>query len=63
MYPGPIAEKYPDKPAVVLLGTSQTLTYAELEDRANRLARAWFDAGLRRGDHAALLTTNDARAL
>lgn len=43
-------------------GAERVLTYGVLEERANRLARAWHEAGVRRGDHVALLTTNDLAA-
>ncbi|GAA4115540.1 acyl-CoA synthetase [Nocardioides fonticola] len=62
MYPGTTAATAPDRIAARIAGTDDVLTYGDLEDRANRLARAWFEAGLRRGDVVALLTTNDLRA-
>ena len=39
MYPGTHAATTPDKPAVVMAGTGETVTYAELEERSIRLAR------------------------
>jgi fatty-acyl-CoA synthase len=62
MYPGTHSAKFPGKPAVVLAGTGQMLTYGELEERSRRLARFFYDAGLRPGDHLALLTGNDPKA-
>jgi len=59
MYPGAYAARFPDKPAVVLAGTDRARTYRELEDNSRRLARLLYDAGLRRGDHIAMLTPND----
>jgi len=52
----------PDKPAVIVAGSSATLTYQQLEERSLRLARHLFDSGLRRGDHVALITDNDPKA-
>jgi long-chain acyl-CoA synthetase len=58
MYPGIFAQRTPGKPAVVMAGTGQVLTYGELDDRSARLARVLHDAGLRRGDVLALLSDN-----
>ena len=41
----------------------EIVTYAELESRANRVARALRAAGLRPGDHVALLLDNRAATL
>lgn len=62
MYPGLTAREHPDKPAVLVHGTGNVLTYGQLEENANRLASVWRAAGLERGDHVALLTSNDPRA-
>src|SRR6202012_4331277 len=40
---------------------SETLTYAQLEDRSARLARLLHERGLRRGDNVALLSENNVR--
>ncbi|MDV2478441.1 acyl-CoA synthetase [Rhodococcus zopfii] len=58
MYPAVHAAVTPDKPAVILAGTDQRLTYAELETRSCRLANAFRDAGLVEGDIVAVLSTN-----
>ncbi|PPJ38389.1 acyl-CoA synthetase [Nocardia nova] len=58
MYPGAHVDRFPDKPAVVLAESGETLTYRELEDNSVRLARHLYDAGLRKGDHIALLSGN-----
>jgi amino acid adenylation domain-containing protein len=47
------AARRPDAPAVVLHG--ERLTYGELEERSNRLARLLAAAGCRRGDRVCLL--------
>ncbi|MGF6882619.1 long-chain acyl-CoA synthetase [Nocardia sp. GAS34] len=62
MYPGTHAGDQPDKPAVLLAGTDRVVTYRELDEGSLRLARMLFEAGLRRGDHVALLTDNDPTA-
>ncbi|MCA1726892.1 MAG: amino acid adenylation domain-containing protein [Actinobacteria bacterium] len=46
------ARHRPDHPAIVLDG--RTATYAELDDRANRIAAALANAGVRRGERVAV---------
>ncbi|MGL5442327.1 MAG: acyl-CoA synthetase [[Mycobacterium] stephanolepidis] len=58
MYPGTHAAQFPDKPAVVMAGSGATLTYGQLDEQSQRLARYWYDTGLRKGDHVALLSDN-----
>ncbi|MEU4641455.1 acyl-CoA synthetase [Micromonospora sp. NPDC023814] len=62
MYPGTHVDQFPEKPAVIVGETGETLTYRQMEERSRRLARVLHDAGLRRGDHLALLTDNTPRA-
>jgi len=50
------AARRPDTPA--LITPAETVTYAELNRRANRLARALRHRGLERGDAVALLCSN-----
>ncbi|MEY9862088.1 amino acid adenylation domain-containing protein [Catenulispora sp. GAS73] len=47
------ADRFPDRPALSFAGA--TLTYAELDARANRLAHALIGAGVRPGDRVGLL--------
>src|SRR6185436_21009743 len=61
MYPGIHAVTHPDRAAVIMTGTGQTVTYAQLEDRSSRLANWFRGAGLKRGDVIALMSDNDAR--
>jgi acyl-CoA synthetase (AMP-forming)/AMP-acid ligase II len=60
-FPGTYAERTPDKPAIIMASSGQTVTYRQLEDRSNQLAQALYSFGLRRGDHIALLTENNER--
>lgn len=62
MYPGVHAATAPDRPAVIMAGSGDRLTYAELEERSARLANVLRESGLRRGDVVALLTDNSLRA-
>jgi long-chain acyl-CoA synthetase len=62
MYPGAYISQFPDKPAAIVAETGKQVTYGELEDRSWRLACHLYGAGLRPGDHIALLTDNDPTA-
>lgn len=46
-----------------MAGTGQVITFAELDDEANRIARLLHDAGLRPGDHIAFCLENHPRFL
>lgn len=50
-----------DEPAVVMAGSGAVVTYAELDERSMRLAQLLYDAGLRPGDHLAILLENHPR--
>lgn len=41
-----------------MAASGTTLTYGELDEQSRRLARHWYDSGLRTGDHVALLSDN-----
>ncbi|MFV1990977.1 MAG: AMP-binding protein, partial [Acidimicrobiales bacterium] len=58
MYPGTHAKTKPDHPAYIMAATSQVVTYQELDEGSNRLAHLLRDAGLKRGDHIALMIEN-----
>ncbi|WP_068270892.1 acyl-CoA synthetase [Aldersonia kunmingensis] len=58
MTPGWHAEHTPDKPAIVLASSGEVVTYAELEDRSVRFARALRARGLDVGDHIAIVLEN-----
>lgn len=62
MYPGVHASASPEHPAVIVAETGDTLTYRELEDGSVRLAHAFVEHGLSRGDVVALLSDNVPRA-
>ncbi|GAA3523157.1 acyl-CoA synthetase [Aeromicrobium panaciterrae] len=62
-YPSAHAAQFPDKPAVVMAGTGEALTYRELDDGSQRLAQLLYAAGLRPGDHLALVLGNHVRFL
>ena len=58
MYPGTWARQTPDKPALVIAETGETLTYAQLDENSLRLAHVLADAGFVKGDVVALLSDN-----
>jgi long-chain acyl-CoA synthetase len=60
MWPGKHALERPDHPAYVMAATGEVVTYAQLNDRSNQLAQLFWDAGLRFGDHIAVLMENRA---
>jgi len=41
-----------------MAGSGEVVTYRQLDDRSNQLAQLFFDAGLRFGDHIAVLMEN-----
>ncbi len=52
-------EAHPDKPAVIMYPSGTTVTFGELEARANRLAHFFRRNGLREGDAVAILMENN----
>jgi long-chain acyl-CoA synthetase len=59
MYPGTIADRTPNKPAVVMAENGSSLSYDQLDRQSVQLARYFAAQGLRRGDTVALLSPND----
>lgn len=57
-YPGTHALRDPNKPAVIIAGSGESITYGELHDGACRLARFFVDAGLKPGDSVAICLRN-----
>ena len=61
MYPGKQVTTRASQSALVMAGTDEIVTYAELEARSNRLAHFLRARGLRRLDHYAIFMENNAR--
>jgi long-chain acyl-CoA synthetase len=57
------AMAHPDKPAIIMASSGETVTFGEFEERANRVAHLLRDAGLRRADHIAVLMENSPQLL
>jgi amino acid adenylation domain-containing protein len=55
------AERFPEKTAIVCGGTR--LTYREVEERANRLARSLIAEGVERGERVAVYLDNSVEAV
>ena len=60
-HPGVHALDRPDHPAVIMAGSGETITYRELDERANQLAHVFRAQGLNEGDHMALFMENQIR--
>src|SRR5699024_1296290 len=60
MYPRIHARSHPDKPAVIM-ETGEAITYLELEQRSNALARLLRARGLRPGDQVSIWAENHPR--
>ena len=61
MYPGTHARARADQPAVIMAGSGEIITYADLESRTNRLAHFLRANGLRHRDHYSIFMENNAR--
>ncbi len=55
------AERMPDTPALIMAGSGETVTFAQMEARSNQGAHLLRAQGLTRGDAFALWSTNNAR--
>jgi len=62
LHPATYAVTAPDRVAVVAPG-GRTITYAQLDERSNRVANLLRSIGLRRGDHVAIMLENRAEFL
>jgi acyl-CoA synthetase (AMP-forming)/AMP-acid ligase II len=58
MHPRLHAESEPDKPALIMASTGETVSYGELEQRANRGAQALRQLGLNQGGALAIACDN-----
>ena len=61
MHPYLHARTTPDKPAYIMAGSGQAVTYAQLDAQSNRIAQLFRSLGLRAGDHIALFMENNPR--
>jgi long-chain acyl-CoA synthetase len=61
MYPGIHAKSNPEKPAYIMAGSGETVTYGQLDARSNQGAQLFRSLGLAPGDGIAILMENNAR--
>jgi len=61
MHPYIHAQNQPDKPAYIMAGSGETVTYRQLDQQSNRIAQLFRSLGLQAGDHVALFLENNAR--
>lgn len=59
-HPSIYAKSHPDKPAIIMAGSGETVTFAQLEARSNRYAHFFRSLGLRAGDTVAMSLENRA---
>lgn len=60
---GDRARLHPDRALIINGTTGETLTYAEVDQRSNRLAHYLYSLGLRPGDHIAMVLENNIRCM
>ena len=63
MYAGNRYAQHPERAAFIMAGSGETVTYAEHEQRTNRLAHLLRAEGLKRLDHFAIFMENNSRYL
>ncbi|MDP1632174.1 MAG: acyl-CoA synthetase [Caulobacter sp.] len=61
MHPIHHARTMPDKAAYIMAGTGETVTYGQLDERANQGAHLFRSLGLKRGDSVAVFMDNSPR--
>lgn len=60
-HPRLVAQRSPERPAIIMADTGQSLTYAELVARADQAARVFAALGVNAGDTVAFLLQNHIR--
>jgi long-chain acyl-CoA synthetase len=63
MYPGKQAYLRPLQPAFIMANSGESVSYAELEARSNRLAHLFREHGMKRLDHYAIYMENNSHYL
>jgi acyl-CoA synthetase (AMP-forming)/AMP-acid ligase II len=63
MHPAVIAQKTPDKPAVIMAATGESLSFRQLDERSNQGAQLFRSLGLKAGDGVAIFMENNVRFL
>jgi len=60
MHPGAHAAAHPDKPAVVMAGSGEVVTYRQLDEGSNQVAHLLRSCGLSQGDAIAMCMENNS---
>ena len=55
LHPFHHARTSPDKPALIMADTGQTVSYRELDDRSNQVAQLFRALGLQSGDRKSVV--------
>src|ERR1700744_531681 len=63
MHPSAHARNMPDKPAIIMASTGETLTFRQLDERSNQGAQFFRSLGLKLGDSVAIFMENNVRFL
>lgn len=63
MYAGHYATQHPDRPAFIMAGTGESVSYREFDARTNQLNHLLRAHGLQRLDHYSIFMENNARYL
>jgi len=63
VHPRAIAERAPDRAAIIMASTDETVTFKELDERSNRAANLLRSRGLNHGDSVAIFLENHVRYL
>ena len=59
MHPSHYAKTTPDKPAFIMAGSGESVTYLQLEQRSNQIAQLFRSLGLKPDDHVAIHMENN----
>jgi acyl-CoA synthetase (AMP-forming)/AMP-acid ligase II len=63
MHPSVIAQNTPDKPAIIMAATGESVTFRELDERSNQGAQLLRKLGIKVGDGIAIFMENNIRFL
>ena len=63
MHLGAVAERTPDRAAVIMGATGETITFRKLDERSNQLAHLFRSRGIERGGTVAIMLENHPRFL
>jgi len=62
-HPSVTAQTYPHKPAIIMGGSGEIVTYQQLDERSNQGAQLFRSLGLKTGDHIGLMLENNRHFL